>query len=242
MQNTLAAMKANHIKRIIFTSSVAVYGLNKKNPNEEYPKDPFNHYGKSKWMAEMELEKWYKEHPDWNINILRPTVIFGERNRGNVYNLLKQISTGKFAMVGKGENRKSMAYVGNIVAFIKFLIDQKTVGYNVYNYIDKPDFTMNELVDHVSKVLKKHIPATHFPYWLGMAGGYCFDVLAWMTRKKMTVSSVRVKKFCATTQFDASKVNSSGFKAPYTLGEGLARTLEFEFVHPRQDDIIFKSE
>lgn len=242
MQNTLAAMKANHIKRIIFTSSVAVYGLNKKNPNEEYPKDPFNHYGKSKWMAEMELEKWYKEHPDWNINILRPTVIFGERNRGNVYNLLKQISTGKFAMVGKGENRKSMAYVGNIVAFIKFLIDQKTVGYNVYNYIDKPDFTMNELVDHVSKVLKKHIPATHFPYWLGMAGGYCFDVLAWMTRKKMTVSSVRVKKFCATTQFDASKVNSSGFKAPYTLGEGLAKTLEFEFVHPRQDDIIFKSE
>lgn len=242
MQNTLAAMKANHIKRIIFTSSVAVYGLNKENPNEEYPKDPFNHYGKSKWMAEMELEKWYKEHPDWNINILRPTVIFGERNRGNVYNLLKQISTGKFAMVGKGENRKSMAYVGNIVAFIKFLIDQKTIGYNVYNYIDKPDFTMNELVDHVSKVLKKHIPATHFPYWLGMAGGYCFDVLAWMIRKKMTVSSVRVKKFCATTQFDASKVNSSGFKAPYTLGEGLAKTLEFEFVHPRQDDIIFKSE
>lgn len=242
MQNTLAAMKANHIKRIIFTSSVAVYGLNKENPNEEYPKDPFNHYGKSKWMAEMELEKWYKEHPDWNINILRPTVIFGERNRGNVYNLLKQISTGKFAMVGKGENRKSMAYVGNIVAFIKFLIDQKTIGYNVYNYIDKPDFTMNELVDHVGKVLKKHIPATHFPYWLGMAGGYCFDVLAWMIRKKMTVSSVRVKKFCATTQFDASKVNSSGFKAPYTLREGLAKTLEFEFVHPRQDDIIFKSE
>lgn len=65
----------------------------------------------------MELEKWYRTHPDWNVNILRPTVIFGERNRGNVYNLLKQISGGKFLMVGKGNNRKSMAYVGNIVAF-----------------------------------------------------------------------------------------------------------------------------
>ena len=53
---------------------------------------------------------------------------------------------------------------------------------------------------------------------------------------------MRVKKFCATTQFDASKVAASGFRAPYTLGEGLARTLEFEFVHPRQDDITFKSE
>lgn len=242
MQNTLAAMEVNNIKRIVFTSSVAVYGLNKENPNEEFPKDPFNHYGKSKWMAELELEKWYTTHQDWNINILRPTVIFGERNRGNVYNLLKQIAGGKFAMVGKGENKKSMAYVGNIVAFIKFLIEDKRKGYEVYNYIDKPDFSMNELVSHVSRVLKKHIPATHFPYWLGMAGGYCFDLLAWATRKKMTVSSVRVKKFCATTQFDATKVQKSGFKAPYTLGEGLAQTLEFEFVHPRQDDITFKSE
>lgn len=242
MQNTLEAMEVNGVKRIIFTSSVAVYGLNKKNPNEEHPKDPFNHYGKSKWLAEMELEKWYNSHPDWNINILRPTVIFGERNRGNVYNLLKQISGGKFAMVGKGNNKKSMAYVGNIVAFIQFLIENEKEKYNVYNYIDKPDFSMNELVSHVSKVLNKHIPATHFPYWIGMCGGYCFDLLALITRRKLTVSSVRVKKFCATTQFDATKVQNCGFKAPYTLGEGLARTLEFEFVHPRQDDITFKSE
>lgn len=242
MQNTLAAMEANGVKRIVFTSSVAVYGLNKKNPDEEHAKDPFNHYGKSKWLAEMELEKWHQEHPGWNVNILRPTVIFGERNRGNVYNLLKQISSGKFLMVGKGENKKSMAYVGNIVAFIRFLIENKTEGYHVYNYVDKPDFTMNELVGHVSEVLKKHIPMTHFPYWLGMMGGYGFDVLAWGLRKKLTVSSVRVKKFCATTQFDAAKAMASGFKAPYTLGEGLARTLEFEFVHPRADEITFKTE
>lgn len=72
--------------------------------------------------------------------------------------------------------------------------------------------------------------------------GYCFDALAWITRKKLTISSVRVKKFCATTEFDSSKMLGSGFKAPYTLGEGLARTLEFEFIHPRSDDITFKSE
>ena len=193
MKNVLTAMEANGVKRIVFTSSVAVYGLNKSNPNEEHPADPFNHYGKSKWQAEEVLQDWYKTHPDWNVNILRPTVIFGERNRGNVYNLLKQISSGKFLMVGKGENKKSMAYVGNIVAFIKFLIDNKTDGYNVYNYIDKPDFTMNELIAHISKVLNKYIPSTHFPYWLGMMGGKCFDLLAWVTRKKLPISSVRVK-------------------------------------------------
>lgn len=242
MENTLKAMEKNGVKRIVFFSSVAVYGLNKINPNEEYPKDPFNHYGKSKWQAELVLQEWHKSHLDWNINVIRPTVIFGERNRGNVYNLLKQISSGKFAMVGDGNNKKSMAYVGNIVSFVKHMIEQCTTGYNVFNYIDKPDFTMNELVHHVSKVLNKHIPATHFPYWLGILGGYGFDVLAKLSGKKFPISSVRVKKFCATTQFDSKKAMDSGFKPPYTLGEGLARTLEFEFVHPRTDDITFKSE
>ncbi len=242
MEKTLKAMEKNKVKRIVFYSSVAVYGLNKKNPNEEHPADPFNHYGKSKWQAEVVLQEWYKTHPDWNINIIRPTVIFGERNRGNVYNLLKQIASGKFLMVGNGNNKKSMAYVGNIVAFTKFLMENKTTGYNVYNYIDKPDFNMNELVGHVSKVLNKHIPTTHFPYWLGMLGGYGFDLLAKITGKKLTVSSVRVKKFCATTEFDATKVKETGFKAPYTLGEGLARTLEFEFIHDASNGITFKTE
>lgn len=242
MEKTLNAMEKNGTKRIVFYSSVAVYGLNKKNPNETHPTDPFNHYGKSKWQAEQVLQTWYKSHPDWNINIIRPTVIFGERNRGNVYNLLKQIASGKFLMVGKGNNKKSMAYVGNIVAFTKFLIENQTTGYNVYNYIDKPDFDMNQLVGHVSKVLDKHIPTTHFPYWLGMLGGYGFDLLAKITGKKLTVSSVRVKKFCATTEFDATKVQQTGFKAPYTLGEGLARTLEFEFIHNASNGITFKTE
>ncbi len=242
MEVTLKAMEKNGVKRIIFFSSVAVYGLDKKNPDENHPADPFNHYGKSKWQAEQVLQEWHKSHPDWNINIIRPTVIFGERNRGNVYNLLKQISSGKFLMVGKGENKKSMAYVGNVVAFVKYLIDNVRAGYNVFNYIDKPDNNMNQLVGHVSKVLDKHIPSTHFPFWLGMMGGYGFDLLAKLTGKKLAISSVRVKKFCATTEFDATKVHSCGFIPPFTLDEGLARTLEFEFVHPRTDDIQFVSE
>ncbi len=238
----LNAMEKNGCKRIVFFSSVAVYGLNKENPNEESPKDPFNHYGKSKWEAELVLQEWYKTHPDWNINIIRPTVIFGERNRGNVYNLLSQIAGGRFLMVGKGTNKKSMSYVGNVVAFVKYMIDECTDGYNVFNYIDKPDYSMNELVSLVGKVLNKRIPFVHFPYWMGMFGGYSFDVLAKITGKKLSISSVRVKKFCATTEFDSSKMLATSFIPPFTLEDGLSRTLEFEFVHPRQDNIVYKSE
>lgn len=242
MRVTLRAMERNGVNRLVFFSSVAVYGINKKNPDESHPRDPFNHYGKSKMQAEEVLEEWYQEHPSWNINIIRPTVIFGERNRGNVYNLLRQISSGRFLMVGNGCNYKSMAYIGNVVAFVKFMIEQCTTGYNVFNYVDKPDMKMNELVSHVSQVLGRHIPSVHVPYALGMMGGYGFDLLAFLLRTKLAISSVRVKKFCATTEFNAQKVQTSGFQPPYTLAEGLRRTLEFEFVHPRTDEIVFKSE
>lgn len=242
MRNTLEAMERNGIKRLVFTSSVAVYGLNKENPNEDFPADPFNHYGKSKWQAEQVLKDWHGRHPDCVVSILRPTVIFGERNRGNVYNLLHQISTGAFLMIGKGENKKAMAYVGNIVAFIDFLLRNQQSGLEIYNYTDKSDFTMNELVTLVSKVMNKHIPSVHFPYWLGMLGGYAFDVLAFLSRKKLVISSVRVKKFCATTQFDSSKAHKSGFVPPFTLEQGLSRTLEFEFIHKAAGDKIFETE
>lgn len=229
MHNTLHAMKSNGISRLIFTSSVAVYGLNKSNPTELHPTDPFNDYGRSKWQAECALQQWYTTHQDWNINILRPAVIFGEGNRGNVFNLLRQITSGRFLMVGSGENRKSMAYVGNVVSFITFLIKNSRQGYNVFNYIDKPDFTMNDLIYHVGNALDKHIPTVRFPYWLGMLGGYGFDLLARITRKKLSVSSVRVKKFCAVTQFDSVRLQESGFKPTFTLEEGLTRTLQYEF-------------
>jgi nucleoside-diphosphate-sugar epimerase len=229
METTLEAMEQNGIKRLIFTSSVAIYGLNKESPSEDTPPDPFNYYGKSKWQAEEVLQKWFKSHTDWNINIIRPTVIFGEGNRGNVYNLLKQIASGKFLMVGKGDNKKSMSYIGNIVAFIDFLIHNPRVGYEVYNYVDKPDFTTNDLVYHTGNSLNKRIPTTHIPYWIGMFGGYCFDAIGWILGKKLTVSSVRVKKFCAVTQFDSSKAMSSGFVPPFAIEEGLRRTLQKEF-------------
>ncbi len=241
-KNVLDRMDDLGIKNLIFTSSVAVYGLNKSNPDENYPVDPFNHYGKSKWEAEKIIKDWYEQDSiGKSVTIIRPTVIFGERNRGNVFNLLKQISSGKFLMIGKGQNMKSMAYVGNVVAFIKDRIEKKEPGYNVFNYADKPDFNMIELSSVIEKKMKLSIPKIKIPYWLGMLVGYGFDLLAFLTRKKLSISSVRVKKFCATTQFDATKAHST-FKAPYTLEEGLSNTLEFEFINSKEDDVLFYSE
>ena len=144
-------------------------------------------------------------------------------------------------IIGKGTNRKSMAYVGNVVAFLKERIEKLEPGYHVFNYADKPDFSVSELSVIIEQKMKLSIPKIRIPFWLGLLGGYGFDSQSRILRKEFSISSVRVKKFCATTQFDASKAHSV-FKAPYSLKEGLDKTLEYEFLNPSKDDITFISE
>jgi nucleoside-diphosphate-sugar epimerase len=145
-------------------------------------------------------------------------------------------------MIGNGKNIKSISDGGNVAAFINFLINSEPSGYQIYNYSDKPDLSMNELIKIVEKSLGRKIPSIRIPYFIGMLGGYCFDLFAKLTNRKLSISSVRVKKLCAITPYDAKKAYSSGFKPIFTLLEALNRTIKYEFINKNNDDVLFISE
>ena len=236
-----AARKYN-ITKIIFTSSVAIYGFAAPDTDESGAVDYFNDYGRTKHLAEGVYKEWQREDPDnRTLIIVRPTVIFGEGNRGNVYNLLKQIASGRFLMVGDGTNKKSMAYVENVVGFIEYSLSFGP-GLHIYNYIDKPDYDMNTLISSARKTLfGKTNVGLSLPGFVGIALGYVADLSAMIIRKPLPVSSIRVKKFMGTTQF-ASSVSDTGFVPPVSLEEGLARTLRYEFIEDNSDKRTFETE
>jgi hypothetical protein len=93
---------------------------------------------------------------------------------------------------------------------------------HLFNYIDKPDFDMNTLVTEVYHILEKSGRLFHWPYWVGFTGGLCFDLLAKILRKKLPVSTIRVKKFCANTMFNSANIKATAFKAPVSLAEVLS--------------------
>ena len=221
------------IDTVVFTSTCAVYGFCPPDTDENGVANPFNDYGRSKLEGETVLEAWYAEAPvTRNVTILRPTVVFGEGNRGNVYNLLNLIARGRFLMVGNGKNRKSMAYVGNVAQYLLYAATQ-VKGFSRVNYVDKPDFTMNSLVMKVREVLEGTPRiGPRLPYFLGLGLGYIADSLAWLLGKRLPISSIRVKKFCMTTCFSSAATDQPGFLASFTLEEGLMRTLEEEFINP----------
>lgn len=240
--NVCDAARELGINKLVFTSTVAIYGFAPADTGEEGEPNYFNDYGRTKFLAEGVYKKWHAEDPEnRTLVIVRPTVIFGEANRGNVYNLLKQIASGRFLMFGDGTNRKSMAYVENICAFLEYSLSFES-GIHTYNYIDKPDFDMNTLISVARKTLfGKDNVGLRLPGFLGIAIGYVADLAAMIIRKPLPVSSIRVKKFMGTTQF-ASAVSETGFVAPVSLEEGLTKTLNYEFLEDNTDKRTFITE
>jgi nucleoside-diphosphate-sugar epimerase len=241
-KNICKVAREKGVQTIIFTSSVAVYGFAPIGTDESGKIAPFNDYGRTKYEAEQVFKSWQAEAPDERtLVIIRPTVVFGEQNRGNVYNLLRQIASGNFFMVGHGENRKSMAYVENVAAFIEYSMSFKP-GVHIYNYIDKPDFTMNSLVANVNRILgRSEKIGFRLPFAVGYLIGKGFDLVAAMTGRRFAISSIRVKKFCANSVYDTA-IDKTGFVRPVPLEQAIAQTVRHEFVENHDGEPLYFSE
>lgn len=245
-KNVCRVAEEKGIDRIIFTSSVAVYGFTREETFENGDLKPFNDYGITKLEAEKVYTEWQKKDPSRRtLVIIRPTVVFGEGNRGNVYNLLRQIASGRFIMIGDGKNVKSIAYVENVAAFIEYSLSLPH-GLHIYNYVDKPDLDMNGLIDLVYEEFNRRgrrliRPFFRIPYSIGVSLGRIFDLIALLTGRRLNISSIRIKKFCSGSWFGTS-INKTGFTPPVSLRDGLSRTIGYEFFESHPDDPIFSSE
>lgn len=241
-ENVCNYARKNNINKIIFTSSVAIYGFAPKNTGEDGEPNFFNDYGRTKHQAELVYKSWQNEKPNERaLIIIRPTVIFGEGNRGNVYNLLNQIYSKRFIMIGKGKNIKSMAYVENVAAFIEYNLDQSN-GIHIFNYIDKPDLDMNTLVKLVRNTLfKKNNVGIRLPTFVGFFIGYVADLISNTFRISLPISYIRIKKFLSDSMFSSS-VNKTKFIPPFKLSDALVKTIKYEFIEDNKNKKKFYSE
>lgn len=231
-RNIVAAASELGIQRIIFTSSFSVYGLDDAGKSEEGALTPVNEYGRTKMEGERILFDWQRGAPGRVVSMIRPSVIFGEGNRGNVWTLVNQIHRGRFVMIGAGANRKSMAYVGNVVEFLLFLLENDTGPATVFNYADKPDLEVHRIVDVAAGALGRKVRRVPLPAAAAMGLGYLGDFIGAVTGRIPTLNSERIRKFLADTSLPTDRVLATGFKAPYDLQKAFVTTIRHEFKEP----------
>jgi GlcNAc-P-P-Und epimerase len=206
-----------------------VYGAADRELDETAPLQPFNDYGRTKLKAEQVLRDWAERAPERSLTIVRPTVVFGPGNRGNVYNLLGQIARGRAIVIGDGRNRKSLAYVENVADFLVYALSFGP-AVHVYNYADKPDPDMNQLVTLAGQTLGiGRTRPLRLPYGLGLCAGLTCDLMARLSGRRLPISAARVRKYAANTQLANARCLATGFTPRHGLHDALVALIRHEF-------------
>ena len=103
---------------------------------------------------------------------LRLPLVYGPGNKGNIYKMIEAVDRGRFVMIGRGANRRSMVYVGNVVDAAISVVNNSRADGSVYIVTDGIDYSLKDLYDTISKSLGKR-PRSFFIPMLGK--GICYD-------------------------------------------------------------------
>ena len=234
-ENIVNIAKRNNINKIIFFSTVAVYGNTFSHVDENTQPNPQSDYGKSKLEAEQLLNNWAKEAENRKLIIIRPAVVIGPYNYANMFKLIKQIDKGLYAHIGKGNNIKSLAYVENIAEASKFILENVNTNISIYNYTDEPQLTTRQITNIIKNSLSKN-KSIQLPYYIAYFIGLIFDIFSFLIHKDLPISSKRIKKICSETYCVSDKIRKDGFMPPFTSIEGLHKMVEWYKSLQKQED------
>ena len=158
------------VKRFVHVSSIKVYNPSGPQPiHEQTPLDPIGPYAQSKAEAETKLFEVAKK-TGLEVVALRMAVIYGEEDGGNVARLINAIDRGRFVMVGRGENLKSLIYRGDAARACLAVAscEELPTAHRAYNIAADP-VSMREIVETIYQALGRkqcrlHVPAPCVQY------------------------------------------------------------------------------
>jgi|TARA_B110000914_G_scaffold224379_1_gene242022 nucleoside-diphosphate-sugar epimerase len=210
-EKTISLVKVLDIKSIIAYSTVSVYGHDYKIKSEEADLVPNNPYGATKLESENIFIKWHNLDPIKNkLTILRPSVIYGENNFANMYNLLDQLNKKFPVSVDKGNYIKSMVAVENIVDITVFSIN-KLRGLQIYNCTDKPYPKLKEVIKYISEIKGFSKPKIVIPKWFAYLIGLLFECFSFLIKKDLGITRERIYKFTMPTDYRSEKLAGVGY-------------------------------
>lgn len=142
-------------KKFIFMSSVKAAADEVDGVlTEETVPNPQTHYGKSKLMAEEYIQA--QPLPEGkSYYILRPCMIHGPRNKGNLNLLYQLVNKGIPYPLAAFENKRSFLSVENLCFIIKEIIERDDIPSGIYQLADEESLSTNELVKEIAQTLSK---------------------------------------------------------------------------------------
>ena len=214
------AFLVSDAKVFIFLSSVkAVADDVQLELKEDVIPNPITHYGKSKLLAEQYI--FSKKIPNGKrIYILRPCMIHGPGNKGNLNLLYNYISKGFPWPLGAFENKRSFSSIDNLCFIINELITNNKIQSGVYNVADDEPLSTNEIITLISRSQEKKTIIWKTPKFLILSFAKFGDLF------KLPFNTERLMKLTETYVVSNDKIkNAIQKKLPITAKIGLSKTL-----------------
>jgi nucleoside-diphosphate-sugar epimerase len=210
--------------RIIFTSSIAPYGPSEEVKDEHSIPVPETAYGGSKLAAEKIHQIWQAGDSNRQLVIVRPGVVFGPGEGGNVSRLIKAVLGGYFFYMGNKKTRKAGIYVKELCETMVWVLNSKkfkSEGFTLYNATMNPGPSIEEYVKEIKNVagIRRYVPNLPSPILLMAA--YLIELVAKPFGISHPFSPVRVKKLIRSNNIIPTYLAENEYKFKFTLEEAL---------------------
>ena len=216
-KHTCALAEESGCKNILFTSSIAVYGVLTKPTSESCRPYPSTPYGISKLCAELMHKGWQERADGRRLYVCRPGVIYGPGDPGNILRMIRAVRRGYFVFPGSKNLRKSYGYIEGLLDSFEFVM-ARPESRLTYNYVERETETLETLVRIVQAQLGKKSPTFTAPLPV-------LEIVAGMaqvlTAGKSPIHPVRVRKTASSTHVLAEALIKMGFNFRYDFATSL---------------------
>ncbi len=187
---------------------------------EETVPNPITHYGKSKLLAEQYI--FSKELPEGKrVYILRPSMIHGPGNKGNLNLLYNLASKGIPWPLGAFENKRSFCSIDNLMFIFKELIEREDIPSGIYNVADDVPISTNEVISILAESQKRNPKIWNISKGLIELAAKIGNVL------KLPLNEERLQKLTDSYVVSNKKLMSAiGKPLPVSSRDGLLRTFQ----------------
>lgn len=212
-------------EKIIFTSSIAPYGSSEDVRDEQSIPVPTTAYGGSKLAAEKIHQIWQAKEHHRQLVIVRPGVVFGPGEGGNVSRLIKAVRNRYFFYMGNQQTRKAGTYVKELCRAMMWVLNSdktKADGVSLFNMSMNPGPSIQEYVEAIARVSKIKIWVPSVPSSLLFAVAYIIELIAKPLGIQHPFSPVRIKKLIRSNNILPTYLVKQGYEYKYSLDDAFA--------------------
>jgi len=230
--NLLDACRNVGVGRMLHVSSIIVYGhphLHGACFTEDEP------LGQNLWMwdyycrAKVRAEELCRQYPG-DLTIVRPSWIYGPRDRTSLPRLLKALDAGRVAIIGKGDNLLNVVYAGDVAEGVIRAATHPCAKGQAYNLSSEGEITQRDFLFLLTDELGRPRINGHISYPLAYWGGFLSEVIGRMIRLRRPPHLTRyaVALVGRSTRFSIAKAREQlDWQPRVGIREGLRHSLDW---------------